>query len=59
MLLMSSANFFQNIFKDSFTNTLRLTNGLDPDQRRRSVCPDLGPNYLEWLSADDRSRPHN
>ena len=28
-------------------------NGLDPDQDRHSVCPDLGPNYLQMLSADD------
>ena len=27
---------------------------LDPDQDRHSVGPDLGPNYLQRLSADDK-----
>ena len=29
-------------------------NGLDPDQDRHFVGPDLGPNCLERLSADDK-----
>ena len=29
---------------------------LDPDQARRSVGPDLGPNCLKMLSADDTRR---
>ena len=38
----SSADFFQrNSFKDIIT---LVSNGLDPDQDRRSVGPDLGPN---------------
>ena len=32
------------------------SNGLDPDQDRRFVGPDLGPNCLQRLSADDKSR---
>ena len=28
----------------------------DPDQDRHSVGPDLGPNCLQRLSADDKSR---
>ena len=32
-----------------------MTNCLDPDQARRSVGPDLGPNCLQRLSADDES----
>ena len=34
-----------------------MSNGLelDPDQDRRSVGPDLDPNYLQRLSADDES----
>ena len=28
-----------------------MSNSLDPDQDRRSVGPDLGPNCLQWLSA--------
>ena len=33
-----------------------MSNCLDPDQDRRSVNPDLGPNCLQNLSADDTSR---
>ena len=39
--------FFQNqLFQ-------RVSNGLDPDQYQHSVSPDLGPNYLQKLSADN------
>ena len=31
-----------------------MSNGLDPDQGRRSVGPDLDPNCLQRLSADDK-----
>ena len=34
-------------------NTFRVSNGLDPDQDRRWVGPDLGLNCLQRLSADD------
>ena len=30
-----------------------MSNSLDPDQARRFVGPDLGPNCLPRLSADD------
>ena len=33
-----------------------MSNSLDPDQARQNVGPDLGPNYLQKLSADDTSR---
>ena len=33
-----------------------MSNGLDPDQDRHSVGPDLGPNCLQRISADDKSR---
>ena len=33
-----------------------MSNSLDPDQARRFVRPDLGPNYLPRLSADDTDR---
>ena len=33
-----------------------MSNSLDPDQARRLVGPDLGPNCLQTLSADDTSR---
>ena len=37
--------------KNSFGNTIKVSNGLDPDQDRHSVCPDLGPNCLRRLSV--------
>ena len=33
-----------------------MSNSLDPDQARRFVGPDLGPNCLLRLTADDKSR---
>ena len=33
-----------------------MPNSLDADQARRLVGPDLGPNCLKMLSADDTSR---
>ena len=33
-----------------------MTNSLDPVEARHFVGPDLGPNCLERLSADDASR---
>ena len=35
--------------------TFRLLDKLDSNQVRRSVCPDLGPNCLQRLSADAKS----
>ena len=32
-----------------------LSNGLDPDLDRTSIDPDLGPNFLQRLSADDKT----
>ena len=56
MLLLSSADFFKIIFpKNSFRTTLRVSNSLDPDQDRHCVGPDLGPNFLQRLLADDKS----
>ena len=49
---LSSADFFQN----SFWNTIRVSNSLNPDQARHFVWPDLGPNCLQRLAADDTSR---
>ena len=42
--------------KKSFRNTIRVSNSLDPDQTWRFVGPDVGPNFLQRLSADDKSR---
>ena len=50
--------FFQNPFclKNSFRNSIRASNSLDPDQDRYFVCPDLGPNCLQRLSAIGTNR---
>ena len=46
--------FFKiNFLKNSFRNIIRVSNTLDPDQARQNVGPDLGPNCLQRLSADD------
>ena len=31
-----------------------MSNGFDPDQDQHSVGPDLGPNCLQKLSAEDK-----
>ena len=36
-------------------DTISVSNSLDPDQARRFVGPDLDPNCLLRLSADDKS----
>ena len=41
--------------RDFFRNTIRVSNSLDPDQDRYFVGPDLGPNCLQMLAADDKS----
>ena len=55
MLLLSTADYMyiKNHFfsKNSFWNTFRVSNGLDPDQDRRFVGPDQGPNCLQRLPA--------
>ena len=40
-----------------FFNTIRVSNSLDPDQTRHFIRPDLGPNCLQRLSADNKSCP--
>ena len=37
-----------------FFNTIRVTSSLDPDQAPHFVAPDLSPNCLQRLSADDK-----
>ena len=59
MLLLSSADFFKiTFFKNSFSNTIRVSNSLDPNQDRQSVGPDLGPNHLskEMIAVANMSR---
>ena len=41
---------------NSFMNTIRVSNSLVPDQAQLNVGPDLGPNSLQRLSADDTCR---
>ena len=54
MLLLLSADFFHNsFFKNSFRTTIRVSNGLDPNQDLHSVGPGQGPNCLQRLSAND------
>ena len=50
--------FFSKLtfWKYSFRNIFRMSNSLDPDQARRIVGPDLGPNCLPRISADDTGR---
>ena len=42
--------------KISFGNISRVSSSLDPDHAQRFVGPDLGPNCLQRLSADDTSK---
>ena len=54
---LSSADFFRiNFLKNSFRNTIRVSNSLDPDQARLFVGPDLDPSCSKALSADGTSR---
>ena len=43
----------QTFSKNSFGNTIRVSNSLNKDQARRYVRPDLGSNCLQRLSAND------
>ena len=46
MILLSSVDFLKTKF---FKKIFQKWNSLDPDQDQHSVCPDLGPNYLQKL----------
>ena len=54
---LMSADFFSksSFSKNSFRNTIRVSNSLDADQARLFVGPDLGPNCLQRLSPDETS----
>ena len=55
--LLSADFFSKSIFShNSFKNTFRVSNSLDPDHARHFVRSDLGPNCLQRLSADDTSK---
>ena len=51
MIFFSKLSFSSN----SFRNIIRVSNYSDPDQDQRSIRrPDLAPNCLQWLSANDK-----
>ena len=52
MLIFSKST----LSKNSFRNTIRVSNSLNPDQARQNVRPDLDPNCLQRLSADNTRR---
>ena len=54
---LSSVDFILKIifFKNIFQNTITESISLDPDEARSFVGPDLGPNFLQRLSAEDKS----
>ena len=58
MLLLALTFLFKIYFfqKHSFRNIITLSNSFDPDQDRQLDGPDLGPNCLQRLSTDDKSR---
>ena len=57
-VFLSSAVFFSKstFQKNSFKNTIRVSKRLDTDQAQCYFGPDLGPNCLQELSADDTRR---
>ena len=52
LLTFFKINFFS---KNSFRNTIRMSNSLDPDQDCHYVSPDLGPSCLQRISADKKN----
>ena len=40
-----------------YSNTISVSNYLYPDKDRHSVGPDLGPNCLQMLWADEKKSP--
>ena len=47
LILLSPGKFFMSTFsKNSFRNTIRVSNSFDPHQAQHFVGPDLGPNCL-------------
>ena len=56
-VFLSSADFLKStILKKYIRNTIRVSISLDQDQTQHFVGPDLGPNCLQMLSADETSR---
>ena len=57
-MLLSSTFVKVYFFKKSFMNTIRVPNSLHQSQDH-SVGPDLGPNWLKLLSADNKNQATN
>ena len=55
-LTLSSADLLTKSKFSEKKKTFRNSNRVDPDQTQHFVRPDLGPNCLQRLSADDTSR---
>ena len=49
---MHAGKFFMILIS---ADAFRASNSLDPDQDQHYVCPDLDPNCLQRISADDKS----
>ena len=57
-MFLSSADFFKIKFlKKSFRNTTIVSKGLDPDQDRHSVGPDLGPKLFANVTNRQQELP--
>ena len=56
MIFVKTVFKIKTIFNKFFEEvvTIRVSNSLDPDQDGRSVGPDLDPNCLQRLSAEDK-----
>ena len=52
VLIFVKINFSEKICQEYH----EMLNSLDPDQAQQVVGPDLGPNCLQRLSADDSGR---
>ena len=57
-MLLVSANFFSKstFLRNSSRNTIKVSNCLNPDQAQHFDGPDLDPDCLQRLSADNTSR---
>ena len=54
LLLLFS--FKKRFLEKLFSEIPSVSNNLYPDQARRFVAPDLNPNYVHMLTAEDASR---
>ena len=55
LFLSSAAHLFNiNFFIKFFQEHNQSINGLYPDENQHSFSPDLGPNCLQRLSADNK-----